>query len=63
MDRPAFRLYSRRRGWAKRSILYTRFFSITLDCKLFETVVSSNLTSDARRKAALDRIVDSVWLK
>lgn len=47
----------------KRSILYTRFFATTLDGHLLEIVLCGNLTSDANRKAALDRIADSVKLK
>ena len=45
-----------------RAFLYTRFLATTLDGKLLEFVFSSNLTADAKRKAALDRIADSVKL-
>ena len=45
-----------------RAILYTRFFATTLDGRLLEFVLCSNLTADAKRKAALDRIADSVKL-
>lgn len=48
---------------ASRAILYTRFLATTIDGHLLEIVVSSNLTSDAKRKAALDKILDSVKLK
>ena len=47
---------------SKHAILYTRFLATTLDGKLLEFVFSSNLTADAKRKAALDRIADSVKL-
>lgn len=47
----------------KRAILYTRFLATTLDGRLLEFVFSSNLTPDAKRKAALDRIADSVKFK
>ena len=45
-----------------RAFLYTRFLATTLDGKLLEFVFSSNLTADAKRKAALDQIADSVKL-
>ena len=45
-----------------RAILYTRFLATTLDGKLLEIVLCGNLTDDAGRKAALDRIADSVKL-
>jgi hypothetical protein len=45
---------------SKRAILYTRFFATTLNGKLLELALCSNLTADAKRKAALDRIVDSI---
>jgi len=45
-----------------RAILYTRFLATTLDGKLLEFVFSSNLTANAKRKAALDQIADSVKL-
>lgn len=48
---------------ASRAILYTRFLATTVDGHLLEIVLSSNLTSDAKRKAALDKIADSVKLK
>lgn len=47
---------------SKRAILYTRFLATTLDGKLLEFVLSSNLTANAKRKAALDQIADSVKL-
>ena len=47
---------------SKRAILYTRFLATTLDGKLLEFVFSGNLTADAKRKAALDRIAGSVKL-
>ena len=47
---------------SKRAILYTRFLATTLDGRLLEFVFSSNLTANAKRKAALDRIADSVKL-
>ena len=43
-----------------RAFLYTRFLATTLDGKLLELVFSSNLTANAKRKAALDQIADSV---
>ncbi len=43
-----------------RAILYTRFFATTMDGKLLEIVLCGNLTSNAKRKAALDQIADSV---
>ena len=46
-----------------RAILYTRFLATTLDGRLLEIVLSSNLTSDAKRKAALDKIAESVRFK
>ena len=46
----------------KKAILYTRFLATTLDGRLLEFVLCSNLTADAKRKAALDRIADSVKL-
>lgn len=46
-----------------RTILYTRFLATTLDGRLLEIVLSSNLTSDAKRKAALDKIAESVRFK
>ena len=45
-----------------RAILYTRFLATTIDGKLLEFVFSGNLTADAKRKAALDRMADSVKL-
>ena len=45
-----------------RAILYTRFFATTLDGRLLENALCGNLTADAKRKAALDRIADSVKL-
>ena len=47
----------------RRSILYTRFFATTLDGRLLEIVLCGNLTADTKRKAALDRIADSVRFK
>ncbi len=44
------------------AILYTRFLATTIDGKLLEFVLSGNLTADAKRKAALDQIADSVKL-
>ena len=46
----------------KRAILYTRFFATTLDGRLLEIALCGNLTADAKRKAALDRIADSAKL-
>ncbi|CAN5736971.1 hypothetical protein BH09VER1_BH09VER1_40010 [soil metagenome] len=48
---------------ANRACLYTRFLATTIDGHLLEIVLSSNLTSDAKRKTALDKIADSVKLK
>jgi hypothetical protein len=45
-----------------RAFLYTRFFATTLDGKLLEFLFNGNLTADAKRRAALDRIADSVKL-
>ena len=47
----------------KPGILYTRFFATTVDGHLLEILLCGNQTSDAKRKAALDRIADSVKLK
>jgi hypothetical protein len=44
------------------AILYTRFLATTIDGKLLEFVFSGNLTADAKRKAALDQMADSVKL-
>lgn len=43
-----------------RAFLYTRFFATTLDGKLLEIAVCGNLTANAKCKAKLDQIADSV---
>jgi len=48
---------------ANHALLYTRFLATTVDGHLLEILLSSNLTTDPKRKAALDRIADSVKLK